>query len=60
MSSISELLAIAKHKLENGIWDIENNSTILASQTRYSSPTHDHIASWPDLMIKAEQVNEQR
>jgi len=48
MSSVSELLAIAKHKLENGIQDVKHSSTTLASQKRCSKPTHNRIASKPD------------
>jgi len=42
MSSVSELLALAKHKLDNGIQDIGHSSTTVASQTSL------HIIALPE------------
>ena len=48
MSSVSELLAVAERKLQNGIQDIGQIGTTLASQTRYSNHTHNHVAPKSD------------
>ena len=62
MLSVSELLAIAKRKLENAIQDTRHSSTTLASQRRCSSSAHNHIILWltSDDSIKVELKNEQR
>jgi len=62
MLSVSELLAIAKRKLENGIQDSGHSSTTLASQIRCNSSAHNRIFLWltSNDSIKVEQKNEQR